>query len=97
MPSSPRTTLAILAAFALGGLGVPGRPAAGQSLDLSGYALGVVTHSGSGALGSGGTSLLGRGRIMPVVTWDAFTLDVAYEHLLQRTPPGGGFSITTPG
>ncbi|MGD8319528.1 MAG: hypothetical protein PVJ02_03720, partial [Gemmatimonadota bacterium] len=71
--------------------------AAGQSLDLSGYALGVVTHSGSGALGSGGTALLGRGRIMPVVTWDAFTLDVAYEHLLQRTPPGGGFSITTPG
>ncbi len=79
------------------GILTPCRTVQGQSLDLGAYGLGVATRSGSSALVPGGTSLLGRARIMPVVTAGPFTLDVAYEHLLERTPPGGGLVITDPG
>ncbi len=75
---------------------LPGAGAA-QSLDVSGYALGVVTRARAGDLGPGGTSWLGRGRLMATWNLGPFSLEAAYEHLLQRTPPGGGFAITTPG
>lgn len=71
--------------------------AAGQSLDLTGYALGVDVTSGSSALAASGTTLLGRLRLMPRLVGGPVTVDVAYEHVLRRTPPGGGFSITNPG
>ncbi len=73
------------------------RPAAAQSWSVSGYALGVVTQAGSGDLGPGGTSLLGRGRLMLGWRDGPFRLEAAYEHILERTPPGGGFAVTTPG
>ena len=41
---------------------------AAQTLDLSGYALGVSTWADSGPLGPGGMSLLGRFRVMPTFT-----------------------------
>ncbi len=81
---------------AVGLLTLP-RAGRAQSWTVSGYALGVVTEAGSGDLGPGGTSLLGRGRLMVGVTEGAFHFEAAYEHILQRTPPGGGFSVTTPG
>ncbi len=71
--------------------------AAAQSLDLSGYALGVAAHARPGDLGPGGTSWLGRARLMATWTQGPVSVEAAYEHLLQRNPPGGGFSITTPG
>ncbi len=72
-------------------------PAIAQSMDVSGYALGVVARARAGDLGPGGTSSLGRARLM--VTWrqGPISIESAYEHLIQRTPPGGGFAITTPG
>jgi hypothetical protein len=72
-------------------------PATSQKLDVTGYALGVAVASGSSALVPSGTTLLGRARIMPKFTDGPFTVDVAYEHVLQRTPAGGGFAITSPG
>jgi len=94
--SSPGTTLA-LAAITLGSLGVLRMPAAGQSPDLSGYALGVGTQARAGDLGPGGTTLLGRFRLMP--TWDdgPVSVEAAYEHIMTRTPIGGGVAVTTPG
>ena len=68
-----------------------------QTVDLTGYALGVTTWADDGPLGPGGTTLLGRFRVMPTVTSGPWTLDAAYEHVLSRTPTGGGISITTPG
>jgi hypothetical protein len=70
---------------------------AGQTLDVPGYALGVSTWADAGPLGPGGTTLLGRFRVMPTLTSGPWTLDAAYEHILSRTPEGGGMSITTPG
>lgn len=83
----------VAAALALTG---GARPASGQ-LTLKGYALGVGTHAGESDFGSAGTTLLGRVRLMP--TWGSgpVTVDVAYEHLVTRTPPGGGVGVTTPG
>jgi hypothetical protein len=73
------------------------RAGAGQRVEVTGYALGVAVQSGSSALIQGGTALLGRARIMPKLTAGPFTVDVAYEHVLQRTPEGGGFAVTNPG
>jgi hypothetical protein len=89
-----RVTLgAILCVIVLAG----GVPAAGQSLGVTGYALGVAIGSGSSALIHSGSTYLGRARIMPRLRAGRVTVDIAYEHVLQRTPPGGGFSVTTPG
>lgn len=73
------------------------RAGAGQRIEVTGYALGVAVQSGSSALIQGGTALLGRARIMPKLTSGPVTVDVAYEHVLQRTPEGGGFAVTSPG
>lgn len=72
-------------------------PLAGQRLEVTGYALGMAVHSGSSALMQGGTALLARARIMPELTAGPITVDVAYEHVLQRTPRGGSFAVTNPG
>ena len=71
-------------------------PVAGQ-LQVKGYALGVGTYAGASGFGPSGSNLLGRVRIMPTWTSGPLTVDVAYEHLLTRTPPGGGIGVTTPG
>jgi len=60
-----------------------------QTWDLSAYALGVGLHAGAGDLGPGGTTILARTRVMPRLTFGDVSLDVAYEHVLTRTPPGG--------
>jgi hypothetical protein len=72
-------------------------PARAQSLDVSGYALGVAAHSGSVGPAPGGASLLGRARLMPVFVDGPFTLDIAYEHRVERMPAGGGLAVTLPG
>jgi len=94
--SSPGTTLALVA-ITLGSLGVLRVPAAGQSPDLSGYALGVGTQARAGDLGPGGTTVLGRFRLMPTWNEGPVTVEAAYEHILTRTPVGGGVAVTTPG
>lgn len=71
--------------------------AAPQSLDLTGYALGVATRAGASDLGDAGSTLLARTRVMPVLTLGSATLDIAYEHILSHTPEDGGLAITTPG
>lgn len=83
-----------LAAVAAGTVLVP---VSAQTLDLTGYALGVDMTSGSSALAPSGTTLLGRIRIMPKFVDGPVTVDVAYENVFQRTPVGGGFSITSAG
>ncbi|HSG07632.1 MAG TPA: hypothetical protein VLA36_04730 [Longimicrobiales bacterium] len=72
-------------------------PATGQTLDVTGYALGVSTWADDGLLGPGGAALLGRFRIMPIVRSGPWTLEAAYEHVVSRVPEGGGFAVTTPG
>ncbi len=72
-------------------------PARAQKLGVSAYVLGVATQAGGSLFGPGGTSLLGRFRLMPVWTDGAVTVDLAYEHILTRTPVGGSITITSPG
>jgi len=90
---SARRGAAVLLA---GALLFPGT-ATGQKLGLRGYALGVGTYSGESALSEGGSTQLARLRLMPELPTGAFTLDIAYEHLLARSPVDGGFSVTAPG
>ena len=71
-------------------------PASAQ-LDVTGYALGVSTYQGDSDLGPSGATLLGRTRLMITGNSGGWDLDIAYEHVVKRTPAGGGFSITTPG
>lgn len=85
----------LAAAVLMGGLLVP-EPVAAQ-LEVTGYALGVSTYQGDSDLGPSGSTLLGRTRLMITGNSGPWGLDVAYEHVLTRTPAGGGFSITTPG
>lgn len=93
-----RSFAAVAPALAAVPLGLaPPAPAACQTIDVTGYALGVDVTSGSSALAASGTTLLGRLRLMPKLVAGPFTVDVAYEHVLQRTPAGGGFTITNPG
>jgi len=91
---APRLTAVIVT---LAALATESGPGAAQSLDLSGYALGVVAYARAGDLGPGGASWLGRARLMTTWSRGPVSVEAAYEHLLQRNPPGGGFSITTPG
>ncbi len=72
-------------------------PAASQSLDLTGYALGLATRAGASDLGGPGSTFLARTRLMPLLTLGSATLDIAYEHILSHTPEDGGLAITTPG
>jgi len=66
-------------------------------LDVSGYALGVGSYAAESDLLPAGASWLGRGRLMAEVASGAFSIEAAYEHVLQREPAGGGFSFTNPG
>ena len=66
-------------------------------LSLTGYTLGVGTHQNASDVGSGGQTLLGRVRLMPVLSIERVTIDIAYEHVVLRTPTTMGFSITAPG
>ncbi|MCG6957321.1 MAG: hypothetical protein LJF04_15130 [Gemmatimonadetes bacterium] len=98
-PRHPRASVGIRQlglAVVLAATLVP-RAGAGQRIEVTGYALGVAVRSGSSALIRGGTALLARARIMPKLTSGPVTVDVAYEHVLQRTPEGGGFAVTNPG
>lgn len=92
MKRAPASWTAALAAAALTAGG-----AAGQDFDFSGYSLGVGTNMQSSPVLPGGSGFVGRLRLMPVATFGDLVLDVAYEHVLTRTPQGGGFSITNPG
>jgi hypothetical protein len=84
------------AVLVAGALSLP-QSAVGQSFDLKGYALGVGTYSAENTLSAGGSTQLARFRLMPELPTGAFTLDVAYEHILIHTPPDGGFAVTAPG
>jgi len=66
-------------------------------LDVSGYALGVGSFATESDVLPGGSSWLGRGRLMVDLATGPITLETAYEHVLQRQPEGGGFSFTSPG
>lgn len=68
-----------------------------QDFGITGYGLGVFTNAQDSPLMPGGTGLIGRLRVMPFATLGNVALDVAYEHVLTRTPEGGGIAITTPG
>ena len=70
--------------------------AAEAQVELTGYALGVSSHATESALSPAGTTLLARTRLMGLATSGPFTLDFAYEHVIQRTSEGGGFSVTSP-
>ncbi len=95
-PSPVRArAVASLAAAALA-LAAAAEGAAGQ-LAVKGYALGVGTRAGASDFGPAGTTLLARTRLMPTWSSGPVTVDVAYEHILTRTPPGGGIRVTTPG
>ena len=78
-------------------LAIHATAAEAQTLDVSGYALGLSAWADEGPLGPGGATYLGRFRVMPTLSAGPWTLDAAYEHLISRVPEGGGFSITTPG
>ena len=73
----------------------PPTPATAQ-VKLTGYALGMSSYTTEGDLSPSGTALLGRARLMGLARSGSFTFDVAYEHVLRRTPEGGGFSVTSP-
>ncbi len=75
----------------------PAGNAAAQRLDVSGYALTLGARAGASDLGPAGTTLLGRVRVMPIASSGGVTVDVAYEHVLSRTPEGGGLSLTPGG
>ena len=90
---SPLRGAAVLVA---GALLLPGT-AAGQSLGLRGYALGVGTYSAESAFSAGGGTQLSRLRLIPEFPSGDLTVDVAYEHVLVRTGVDGGFSVTAPG
>ncbi|GMV04265.1 MAG: hypothetical protein AMXMBFR53_05460 [Gemmatimonadota bacterium] len=62
--------------------------AAGQ-WDVAAYALGVGLRAGSGTFGPGGTTWLARTRVMPSGAAGPLRLEVAYEHVLTRTPAEG--------
>ena len=68
-----------------------------QDFGITGYGLGVFTNAQDSPLMPGGTGLIGRLRVMPFATLGDVVLDIAYEHVLTRTPEGGGIRITTPG
>jgi len=84
-------------AIALVAVVLPAGGASGQDFDFSGYSLGVGTNMRNSPALPGGSGFVGRFRLMPVATLGDLVLDVAYEHVLTRTPRGGGFSITNPG
>lgn len=86
-----------VAMMALGAIAAVPFPTAAQHVDVTGYALGVAVSSGSSTLAPSGTTLFGRTRVMPRLTDGPVSVDVAYEHVLQRTPAGGGFSVTSAG
>ena len=87
------TRTALLAAV----LSLPTAPTLAEAqFELTGYALGVGSYAREGDLSPSGTTLAGRARVMGFATSGWFSFDAAYEHVLQRTPEGGGFAIGFP-
>lgn len=66
-------------------------------LAVTGYWLGVASHAAESELFGGGTTILGRGRLMIAAERGAMMVDVAYEHVVSRRPDGGAFAITAGG
>lgn len=70
--------------------------AASGQVDVSAYALGVGSYASESDFLAAGATWLGRGRLMVSYVEGPWQLDAAYEHVLTRTPVGGGFSVTSP-
>ena len=87
------TRIALLAAVL--SLALPPTLAEAQ-YELTGYALGVGSYATEGDLAPSGLTLAARARLMGFATSGSFSFDAAYEHVLQRTPEGGGFGIGYP-
>lgn len=66
-------------------------------LNISGYALGVGSYATESEVLPSSASWLGRGRLMADQALGPISVDLAYEHVLQRQSTRGGFSITNPG
>ena len=71
-------------------------PLAAQ-LDVAAYWLAVASSATESELVDGGTTFLGRGRLMIAATRGPLTVDAAYEHVVARQPRGVGFAITAAG
>ncbi len=89
-----RAVRATLAACLAGALPITS-PQATAQLEVRGYALGVGSYSASSELVAPGSSWFGRGRAMATYDRPDLTMEVAYEHVLQRA--SGGFGITSAG
>ena len=57
-------------------------------VDVTGYWLSVASHATESDVGGGGTTALGRGRLMIAAEGGAMTVDLAYEHVVSRQPDG---------
>ena len=66
-------------------------------VDVTGYWLSVASHATESDVGGGGTTALGRGRLMIAAEGGAMTVDLAYEHVVSRQPDGVAFAITAGG
>jgi len=69
-------------------------PAQAQ-LEVTGYALGVASGAAEGDRSPSGSTLFGRTRLVALASSGSFAIDIAYEHVLQRTPEGGGFAVSS--
>ena len=72
-------------------------PPLSAQVELGAYALGVGSYAGESDLGSAGSTLLARGRVMASAAFDALVLDAAYEHIVTRSPDGATFAIKAGG
>jgi len=88
------TLVAIAPLVALLG-GLP--PALAAQIDVSGYSLGVGSYSAESDFLPAGSTALGRGRVMLDYAADWFSFESAYEHIIQYSSSGAGFSFTNPG
>ena len=96
-PSAPKAcvTRSALPATLLAVALLPGSLAA--QLDLTGYALGMASGTRGSALVPEGATVLARARLMTQPAIGALTFDVAYEHIVTRSPSGPTLGLTTPG
>lgn len=77
-------------------LGVVPQTNLSAQVDLGAYALAVGTYAAESDLTPAGSTFLGRARMMASGALARLEVEAAYEHVLTRTPRGGGFAITAP-